>query len=138
MPAPVSNVVQVNITRNTLSVAQAAFNVALILGVNLQPASRVNFFGPADIASGNLANHLIGGTSAPEYIKAAAYFAQNPCPSQVAIGVMLTATTASFESTALTGGSISVTIGGQTFTQAYVPASGQTAWVNTVTASESG
>jgi hypothetical protein len=134
MPAPVSNVVQVNITRNTLSVAQAAFNVALILGVNLQSASRVNFFGPADIASGNLANQLIGGTSAPEYIKAAAYFAQNPCPSQVAIGVMLVTTTASFGSNALTGGSISVTIGGQTFTQAYVPSSGQTAWTNTLTA----
>lgn len=135
MPAPVSNVVQVNITRNTLSVAQAAFNVALILGVNLQSASRVNFFGPADIASGNLANQLIGGTSAPEYIKAAAYFAQNPCPSQVAIGVMLTATAASFGSTGpITGGSISVTIGGQTFTQAYVPTSGGTTWVNTLTA----
>lgn len=135
MPAPVSNVVQVNITRNTLSVAQAAFNVALILGVNLQSASRVNFFGPADIASGNLANQLIGGTSAPEYIKAAAYFAQNPCPSQVAIGVMLTATTALFGSTGpITGGSISVTIGGQTFTQAYVPASGQSAWNNTLIA----
>jgi|GEM_PF-1944882 len=135
MPAPVSNVVQVNITRNTLSVAQAAFNVALILGVNLQSASRVNFFGPADIASGNLANQLIGGTSAPEYIKAAAYFAQNPCPSQVAIGVMLVTTTASFGSTGpMTGGSISVTIGGQTFTQAYVPATGESAWVNTLTA----
>ena len=134
----ISNVVSVNISRSTLSVAQAAFNVALILGENLMSSARVNYFNQTDLPT--LATKLIGGTAAPEYIAAAAYFAQTPCPSRVAIGVMkatkvATITFASDTNSAdMTSGSVSATINGRTVTANYDAASeGSSAVLKTLT-----
>ncbi len=81
---PLSEIVEVTITRETAAVSQAGFGTPLVAGPSLKSSSRVAYVSSTSEA----AAVLYGGSSAPEYDFIAAAFSQNPRPSQAAIGLI--------------------------------------------------
>lgn len=75
-----SNIVDVQITRQTQSVSQAGFGTMLIAGVSATFAERLRFYeGPEGVGEDF-------DEADPEYLAAAKAFSQNPRPTRVAIG----------------------------------------------------
>ncbi len=81
---PLSEIVDVQITRETTVVTRAGFGTVLIVGPNLDQTTptRIAFF--SDLTS--LATALDGGTSDPEYAAATTLLSQSPRPPLFAIG----------------------------------------------------
>lgn len=115
---PISGVVQVDITRETLFPSRAGFGTALIVGTAsvIDHGERVRFYSSIADVAGDFS------TSDEEYIAAQAYFSQSPRPTRVAIGRALSADAAGFMQTgqvgtlaafqAITDGEMRVTIDG--------------------------
>lgn len=80
--APINEIVQVNITRGSVSISRAGFGTIMILGGNAAFKERLQYF--SDLQS--VADALLNGSDAPEYKAAQAIFSQNPCCERVAIG----------------------------------------------------
>lgn len=76
----ISNIVDVQITRQTASVSQAGFGTMLVLGFNADFAERIRFYEDMDGVAVDFA------TTDDEYKAANAAFSQNPKPTQLAIG----------------------------------------------------
>jgi hypothetical protein len=81
---PLSEIVNVSITRETTVVTRAGFGTVLIVGENLDQSTPRRIARFTDLTT--LAAELDGGTSDPEYAAAATLFAQSPRPPVVAIG----------------------------------------------------
>lgn len=115
MTAPISEIVKVNITRDSVNISRVGFGTVLILGGNANFASRVAYF--TDLAS--VEDALLSGNAAPEYAAAAAAFAQNPKVEQIAIGHRVATVTATDNAGTFTAGSISATVNGVLKTQSW-------------------
>jgi hypothetical protein len=78
---PISDVVTVNVTTQPAPVTRAGFDVPLIYGSHTHYSDRVRFYSA-------LSEMETDGfiSSEPEYMAAAAVFAQNPAPARVAVG----------------------------------------------------
>lgn len=75
------NYVTLQITRDSVGVARAGFGIPLILSATAAFSQRLRYYGQlSDISDDGFT------PDDPEYLAAAAMFAQNPCPPQVAIG----------------------------------------------------
>lgn len=81
---PLSEIVEVTITRETAAVSQAGFGTPMIAGPSLKSASRLEYVSSTTEA----AAVLYGGSDAPEYDFIAAVFSQNPRPTRAAIGLI--------------------------------------------------
>lgn len=75
-----SNIVDVQITRQTASVSQAGFGTMMILGFNATFPERIRFYDDMDGVATDFA------TTDEEYKAATAAFSQNPRPTRLAIG----------------------------------------------------
>lgn len=82
------DIVKINITRQTTSVAVAAFNVALVLSQFAATKTTTTF--PRARSYGSIADLVADGwgTSDAVYKMADAIFAQNPCVSRIVVGRM--------------------------------------------------
>jgi hypothetical protein len=82
-----SDIVNVQITRNTRSVSRVGFGTLLIVGTNptFADATRIQFFS-GSTALADLAAVLTGGESAPEYLMALSLMSQSPKPTRFALG----------------------------------------------------
>lgn len=76
-----SDHVSIAITADTLGVAKAGFGVPMILSANASFPERIRFYTDIDGVEDDFPV-----TTSPEYLAAAALFAQNPHPEQIAIG----------------------------------------------------
>lgn len=116
---PLSDIVNVQITRQTSAVSRAGFGTMLFLGLHKDTNNRVDFY------SSQSAVEAVHGASSQIAIATSDYFAQSPSPTQVAIGrrtidnVELTVTSA------VVGTVYSVTINGTLFS--YTAIGGDTA-----------
>lgn len=112
MAIPVSSIVEVNITRLTAAVAQAAFGVPLIVGEHSYFAERIKF-----VSSLAEITDLGFLTSDVEYKLAAAVLAQNPKPAQIALGRKSANVqgeiTVSYSADFVTGNVINLTVNGE-------------------------
>jgi hypothetical protein len=115
MTAPISEIVQVNITRDSVNISRAGFGTMLILGPNANFHGRVQYF--TDLAS--VGDALLTGSDAAEYAAAQAAFSQNPRVERVAIGHRSAAVTVTDNAGTFTAGSISAVINGETKTQVF-------------------
>jgi hypothetical protein len=84
--------VSLTITQDSVGIARAGFGVPLILSCNASFAERVRLY--SDLTS--LADDGFA-TDSPEYLAAAAAFAQSPHPEQVAIGRAVGAPTLAYQ-----------------------------------------
>jgi hypothetical protein len=80
---PLSDIVQVSITRTTQSLSTADFGTIAIVGPNLTAGTRVTTWSTADLTS--LAAALTGGDTADEYLAALAIAQQSPRPASFKI-----------------------------------------------------
>lgn len=91
---PASDHVSVTVKVDSLGLARAGFGLPLILSHNAGFAGRIKYYSDLDgIEADSFA------TDSPEYLCAAAIFAQNPHPPQVAIGRLTGTVTQRFEVT---------------------------------------
>ena len=85
MPAPISNVVNVTITRNTVFPTGPGFGTLLVVGPNstgvIPLAERIRFYGSIAEVGADFAS------TTEEYKAALSYFSANPRPTKIAIGV---------------------------------------------------
>lgn len=116
MTAPVSEIVKVNITRESVNISRVGFGTMLILGNNANFAARVQYF--EDLAS--VGKALLSGTLAPEYKAASAAFSQNPKVERIAIGHRVATVTAIDNAGTFTAGSIKATVNGVLKTQVFI------------------
>ena len=79
-----SDIINITITRETSSVAQASFSTILVLGVNSTNSERYKKYSTSDLST--LASELTGGVNDPEYKAATAIASQNPRLADFAIG----------------------------------------------------
>jgi len=110
-----SDIVNVSITRETVSVSQVGFGTPLILGPNANFNARVQYF--SDLLS--LADALVGGTSNPEYQAGAAAFAQNPHPERVAVGHVIGQKVITDDAGTYTAGNVKATVNGSLIDESY-------------------
>src|SRR6056297_3310046 len=106
---PLSDIVNVQITRQTTSVSRAGFGTALILGIHKRTTELIKFY--SSIAS--VAEDF--ETTDKEYIAATALFSQTPSPVQIAIGRRETQDTTVVTVTAADSTVYSETINGTVF-----------------------
>jgi hypothetical protein len=78
------DVVNIAITRDTVTVARESFNVILILTSETTITPRTKSYGKSELAT--LASELTGGTAALAYMMATAIFSQNPSCTSIKIG----------------------------------------------------
>jgi len=77
---PLSDIVNVSITRQTAAVSQAGFGTALIIGVHKRFTERIKFYSTLTAVAADFdATDL-------EYLAASKLFGQDPTPIQIAIG----------------------------------------------------
>lgn len=81
---PLEDIVNVSITRDTVTVSRASFNVVLILTADSTITPRTKSYGKSELAT--LASELTGGTASLAYIMASAIFAQNPSCTSLKVG----------------------------------------------------
>ena len=112
---PLSDIVNVVITRNTQGIAEPGFGVMMILGSSQRFAERIRFYSSIDEVAGDFQ------PTDPEYIAAQDAFSQPIRPSQIAIGRRAMDSAVLSVITALDGQSYSVTINGQTITASSTP-----------------
>lgn len=110
-----SEIVNVQISRETRSVSRAGFGTAMILGSNANFSDRIQYF--TDLAS--IAAAMVGGTAAAEYAAAADMLAQNPRVVRVGIGNRQGNRVLTDNAGTYTAGTITVTINGTLISQAY-------------------
>jgi len=84
--AELSNIIVVNITKQTTPLSRASFSNILIVGPNPTFVNRIQFFSATASGLTALAAVLTGGTGDPEYIAASAIVAQSPRVTQFAVG----------------------------------------------------
>lgn len=80
---PLSDIVNITISRDAPTVSQAAFGVENICGPNLKGDSKILYFNTNDLSE--VASALTGGTDAPEYKAALSIASQSPAPRTFAI-----------------------------------------------------
>lgn len=112
---PLSDIVNVQITRQTSSVSRAGFSTILVLGPNANFSERLQFV--SDLAA--LAALLTGGTAAPEYQAATLIFSQNPKVSQIAVGNLTANKVITDNAGTYTAGAIGATVNGHVISTAY-------------------
>jgi len=83
MPA-IDDVVDITISQSTQTVSRRAFGWALVLGSHSVWADRLRWYDQADFSSAMIADGF--ATTDDIYLAVAAYFAQTPCPTKVAVG----------------------------------------------------
>jgi len=110
-----SDIVNVQISRETLSVSRAGFSTIMILGPNCNFTTRTMSI--ADLASAALV--LTGGVLSPEYLAIQAAFSQSPRVPSVKLGNQTSNKIITDNAGTYTAGSILVTINGTIFTQVY-------------------
>ena len=115
MTAPVSEIVKVSITRDSVNISRVGFGTMLVLGGNANFSARVAYF--TDLAS--VADALLSGTNAPEYKAAQAAFSQNPKVERLAIGHRVSTVVATDNAGTLTAGSIKATVNGVEKSQSF-------------------
>ncbi len=111
----VSNIVTVNLTRETRTVSQVGFGTILIFGPNLNVNARLARYSSLPA----LALELAGGTNALEYKAAQAILSQSPRVVSFAVGYQAGQKVITDNGGTYTAGSISVTINGTEITQAF-------------------
>lgn len=77
---PISDIVNVQITRETQTVSQAGFGTLMILGINKSFNDRIKYY----TSISEVAQDFSSNT--PEYIASSDVFAQSPRPTRLAIG----------------------------------------------------
>lgn len=77
---PLSDIVNVQITRQTSAVSRAGFGTALILGTNRRIAELIKYYSSLESVAADF------NSTDAEYIAAAAIFSQSPTVTQIAIG----------------------------------------------------
>jgi hypothetical protein len=78
------SIVRVSITESSDTVAQASFDLIMIVGDNPTFSGRTKLYGASELDT--LASELSGGATDPEYLMAQAIFGQNPRVTQVKVG----------------------------------------------------
>lgn len=111
---PLSDVVNVKISRETTAVSQAGFGILNIVGPNLNSENRIEYFSTDDLTG--LGAKLYGGSSAPEYIAALAAASANPKPSSVAVSQAISDKLLDFATGTWTAGDIKITVNGTEYT----------------------
>jgi hypothetical protein len=112
----VSEIVQVNLTRETRTVSQVGFGTILVLGPNLNVNARVATYTSLTA----LALELTGGVDALEYKAAQAILSQSPRVVSVKVGYQVGQKVFTDNAGTYTAGSISALVNGTVITQAYV------------------
>lgn len=110
-----SEIVNVQITRETKAVTRVGFGTMLILGPNLNSASRTEAF--TELSA--VVDALAGGTGAPEYLAAADAMAQNPRVTQIKIGQIQGTKTLTDDAGTYTAGDITVTVNGTDVVESF-------------------
>jgi hypothetical protein len=107
MSVPLNEIVNVQISRESVNISRTGFGTMLILGGNAAFPERLRYY--SDLPS--VAEDMQGGVAAPEYLAAQAAFSQNPSVTRIAVGHR--------------GSTVAVTENGGTFTAGTIKA-----WVN--------
>jgi len=115
MSAPISDIVNVSISRDSINISRVGFSTVLILGGDANFPERLRYF--SDLSS--LATSLHGGVNSLQYKAAQAVFAQSPKVSQIAIGhrganIVITENAGTY-----TAGTITGTVNGQAISVSY-------------------
>lgn len=84
MTAPINEIVNVTITRESLNLSQAGFGTIMILSGACNFTERLRYFSTDDAAA--VAGALIGGVDSKAYAAFQAIAAQNPKVSRIALG----------------------------------------------------
>lgn len=107
---PLSDIVNVVITRQTQTVSEAGFGIPMILGASNRFVERIRFFSSmTEVAA-------VFIPTDPEYIAAQDIFSQNPSPAQVAIGRRQVDSVGIEVLTAQGGATYTVTVNGVPYT----------------------
>jgi len=114
---PLESIVNVSITRQTQTVARAAFDVPLILAANANFEERIRFYSTSDLSA--LVPDVAGGVASNEYKMATALASQNPRTIRFAIGNIQGTKTITDNAGTYTAGSIVATVNGTVVTQAF-------------------
>lgn len=119
--APLSEIVTLTISQTSVVIQRASYGIPLILSVNATWAERVRIYSQT-------ADVLVDWPStSPEYLAAAAMFAQSPAPAQIMIGRAAGKPTQAYQiniGTVAVGANYSIGVVGQgvtTTTVSYVP-----------------
>lgn len=112
---PLEDIVNVTITRETVTVEREAFDLIAIIGPNVNTATRLESFTKLS----SIADALAGGSNAPEYLAAQAVLSQNPRCKRVALGHMRGSKTITDNAGTFTGGSVRVVVCGHEIVQNY-------------------
>ncbi len=126
-----SNHVSLTITTDSVGVARAGFGVPLILSHNAAWVERIRFYTSVSDVAGDFV------TTSPEYLAAAAMFAQSPHPAKIAIGRAANKPTQKYEFTpiAINSHEYQITVEGEGVTTTTVSyTSDATATVAEITA----
>jgi hypothetical protein len=78
------DLVNITITRETAAVSRAGFGYGLILGVHMKTLNRVDWYSRSTWSTEMVADGY--ETTDAIYLAVQRYFAQSPCPTQVAVG----------------------------------------------------
>jgi hypothetical protein len=108
MSTPLNEIVNVNISRDSVNISRVGFGTILILGKNATFGGRIQYF--SDVSS--VAAVLNGGTTDPEYKAAQAIFSQNPKVTRIAIGHRAASIVITDSAGTFTGGTIKATVNG--------------------------
>lgn len=108
-----SEIVQVNITRETTSVSRAGFGTLLIVGPNVNTDSRLEYF-----TSAADAKLKIVGSATVEEDLIDAVFAQNPSVVRIALGALQASKTVVIAGT-MTAGTITGTVNGTDYAEVF-------------------
>ena len=115
MSAPLNEIVNVTISRESVNISRVGFGTMLILGGNAAFPERLRYY--SDLPS--LADDMQGGTSAPEYLAALAAFSANPKVTRVAVGHRGATVVVTENAGTFTAGSISAIVNGVPITRAW-------------------
>jgi hypothetical protein len=115
MSTPLKEIVDVQISRESVNISRIGFGTMLILGGNAAFAERLQYF--TDLPS--LALALQSGVAAPEYKAAIAAFSQSPKVTRVAIGHRGATVVITEDGGTFTGGPIKATVNGTLVTTSF-------------------
>lgn len=116
MSAPLNEIVNVTISRESVNISRVGFGTVLILGGNAAFPERLRYY--SDLPS--VALDMLSGVNAPEYLAAQAIFAQNPCVTRIAIGHRASTVVVTENAGTFTDGTISATVNGHVVTVAWL------------------
>ena len=110
---PLSDIVNVTISRDTRNVSQAGFGTLLIVGPNVNINSRLEYFTTAASAKAK-----INGASTLEEAQVDDVFAQNPTVTRIALGSIQASRTAVFAGT-MTAGTVKGYVNGTEYAEVF-------------------